>query len=366
MTEDLKQNTQDLTTDKLVKDKKMHYMTVIKESVGGPGLERQLNEIGSSAMKKMSEFGKRMQAPVNESLGSLGKDSTLSKLLNEATIKTTELNPNSVTNSKLYKMIPFPPLRKYLLRTYVQEFQSESSKVNAIFDNLNEGKENLLEKMIMLESQYKMLQEVMADVNLEIELAQQLRDELKSQDVESMDESEKQKYNRAENRIARKQRDLETKKAAINQFFISINQTFDVQQLLTDSIDSILDVGPMVLQNAIMLHAAISTQKQVAESAMNVQQTLGQALEANSELINENADNVAELYKNPAIAIESFEKSFSNLIQAVEKTREAQESGTRIADTMRASLSKMNKEMEPVIHDMESGSERGHTIEQSS
>lgn len=366
MTEDLKPKAQaqDVTTANLVKDKAMHYMTVIKDSSGGPSLERKLNEIGAGSVKRISEFHKRTEGYVNQTVSSIGKDSPIAALLNEATIKTTELNPSSVTNSKLYRLIPFAPVRKYLLRGYVENFQSESSKVNSIFDNLSDGKEALLEQMIILEDQYRMLKEIVADINLEIELTTQLREELKQQDVSLMDETEKRKYERAENRLARKQRDLETKKVAVNQFFISINQTFDVQQLLTDSIDSILDVGPLVLRNAIMLYKAISVQKNVAESANNVQKTLGKAMEANSELINENADNVAELYNNPVIAFESFEKSFGNLMSAVAKTSEAQASGTKIADQMRDSLSSMNKAMQPVVEEMESSSDRGVTIEQ--
>lgn len=286
----------------LLKDRVTHYMTVVKDSIGGPQLDQELNAIGAKSTARIAELRGTMQASVDAALPSLGKDSELAKIINEATIKTTELNPNSVTTSFLYKWVPVPVVRKFLLRGYVENFQSESGKVQTIFDNLLGGKEHLLEKMIMLQNQYRTLKETIAEVNADITMTVQLQEELNAKDTSNMDESEKTKYERALNRVARKHRDLETKKAAINQFFMSIDQTFNVQQMLTDSIDSILDVGPLVLQNAIMLHSAIDAQRQVTEAAQSAQASLAESLEANGRLMKQNATDVAELYNNPVIA----------------------------------------------------------------
>lgn len=331
----------------LLKDRVTHYMTVVKDSIGGPQLDQELNAIGAKSTARIAELRGTMQASVDAALPSLGKDSELAKIINEATIKTTELNPNSVTTSFLYKWVPVPVVRKFLLRGYVENFQSESGKVQTIFDNLLGGKEHLLEKMIMLQNQYRTLKETIAEVNADITMTVQLQEELNAKDTSNMDESEKTKYERALNRVARKHRDLETKKAAINQFFMSIDQTFNVQQMLTDSIDSILDVGPLVLQNAIMLHSAIDAQRQVTEAAKNSQSTIAGSLEANARLMKQNASEIAELYNNPVIAMESFEKSFQDLVEAMAITRDAQAKGTEIAVEMTKGLKVMNEKFAP-------------------
>lgn len=331
----------------LLKDRVTHYMTTVKESIGGPQLDQELNTIGAKSTARIAELRGTMQVSVDAALPSLGKDSELAKIINEATIKTTELNPNSVTNGLMYKFIPIPVVRKFLMRGYVEKFQSESGKVQTIFDNLIGGKEHLLEKMIMLQNQYRDLKETVADVDADIIMTTQLQEELTAQDTTGFDDSEKEKYERALNRVARKHRDLETKKAAINQFFMSIDQTFNVQQMLTDSIDSILDVGPLVLQNAIMLHSAIDAQRQVAEAAKNAQSAIAGSLEANARLMKANASEVAELYNNPVIAMASFEKSFQDLVEAMNITREAQAKGTEIAVEMTKGLKVMNEKFTP-------------------
>ncbi len=335
------------STQNLLKDRVTHYMTTVKESIGGPQLDQELNTIGAKSTARIAELRGTMQVSVDAALPSLGKDSELAKIINEATIKTTELNPNSVTNGLMYKLLPIPAVRKFLMRGYVENFQSQSGKVQTIFDNLIGGKEHLLEKMIMFQNQYRELKETVADVDADIIMTTQLQEELTAQDTTGFDDSEKEKYERALNRVARKHRDLETKKAAINQFFMSIDQTFNVQQMLTDSIDSVLDVGPLVLQNAIMLHSAIDAQRQVAEAAKNAQGAIAGSLEANAQLMKQNASEVAELYNNPVIAMESFEKSFQDLVEAMNITREAQAKGTEIAVEMTKGLKVMNEKFTP-------------------
>lgn len=332
----------------LIKDGVTHYLSVIDGSHGGPALERELNTIGSSSTSKVNEFKGKMQVSIDAALPSLGKKSELASIINEATIKTTELNPNHVTNGFLYKYIPITALRKFLLRGYVENFQSESGKVQTIFDNLIDGKEHLLEKMIMLEGQYRDLKEIVADVNVDIEITNQLREALNNKSKDGMEPQEITKHERAQNRIARKSRDLETKKAAINQFFMSIDQTFNIQQMLTDSIDSVLDVGPLVLQNAIMLHSAIDAQRQVAEAANNAQDAISASLEANARLVKQNAEEVTKLYNNPVVAMESFEKSFKDLEEAMAITKKAQDEGTKVADEMTRGLRVLNEKFKLV------------------
>lgn len=330
-----------------IQERVSHYMSAVKESIGGPEMEQMLNTIGAKSTKRIAELRNTMQASADAALPSLGKDSELAGIINEATIKTTELNPNSITNSKLYRWIPVPALKKRLLRGYVENFQSESGKVQTIFDNLIDGKEHLLEKMIMLQGQYRALKETQAELNADIIMTEQLANELESVSSSDMEESEKAKHERALNRVARKRRDMETKKAAINQFFMSIDEMFVIQQMLTDSIDSILEVGPLVLQNAIMLHSVIDTQKQVMSAAKNTQDAISASLEANARLMKENAQNVAELHNNPVIAMEAFEKSFADLEEAVAITRDAQNKGTAIANSMTKSLKALNEKFAP-------------------
>lgn len=177
--------------------------------------------------------------------------------------------------------------------------------------------------------------------------------ELDALDTSNMDESEVNKYKAAQNKVARRIRDLETIKVAISQFFVSINQTFEVQVQLNQAIDSIRTVGPIVLQNAIMIHSAINAQKQSAQAVKETSEAIGNALEQNADMVKENAENVADLYNNPVIALDKLESSYAKLEEAVNTTRKAREESTVKAREMTQRLVEMNRSFQPVVDEVE-------------
>jgi uncharacterized protein YaaN involved in tellurite resistance len=328
-------------------------MTVIAQSDGGPSVERELNAVGADAIGRMNSARELMKTSVERALPSMSKDSPLAKTVNDAVIATTELNPNTVTSSFLFKYVPIPFVRKMLLKGYVENFQSSEDKVQLIFDNLQGGKEALLEDALDLESQYKTLREASAALDRGIEVTELAQLELDKLDVSTMDEFDQNKYKAAASKLARRNRELHTAKSAIGQFFISINQTFETNILLNESIDSICSIGPMVLQNAIMLHAAINRQKQVIAATQNAKNAINEAMLQNARTVNQNAKDVAELYNDPVIAIETFKESFNELQEAIRTTATARDKSTDVAKQMVLELKAMDESMAPVNAQLE-------------
>ena len=323
-------------------------IAVIESSNGGPSLSMELDKIGAESIRRAAGTNEHMQTAVNDALPSLAQDSPLAKLLNDATIMTTELNPNYVKKNWLYK-IPFPALRRYVMRGYVEKFQSESGKVTTIFDNLRGGKEALLLKMIELESQYQSLMATYGQVERDMAIAYVTQEKLDAMDISDADMQTKQKYEKAQNKVARKLRDLATIKTAIFQFFISIDQTFNVQEQLSQSIDSLLQVGPVVLNNAIMINSAITQQQQIAKQVERTQGALSEAMLENAKLVEDNAETVADLYNNPVLAMDKLEESYTRLENAVNKTREAQRNATVASREMTTKLESMNDKFKGLV-----------------
>jgi uncharacterized protein YaaN involved in tellurite resistance len=336
-----------------IQEEASNVMQVIEKSSGGPSLERELNMIGEDTIKRAMSSQSMMQSSVNKALPELGKSSPMAKIINEATLITAEVNPSKVTQSFLFKILPFAPVRRALLRGYVENFQSNQSKVQGVFDNLESAKEKLLEKMIELEEQYNSLRETYGSTERDVVVCKAVQEKLDGVDVSSLDDLDKRKYDMSQNKVARRLRDLETIKAAIGQFFISIDQTFEVQVQLNQGIDSIRQVGPIVLQNAIMINAAISQQKEVADAVKGVSDQLGQAMRENARMVKGNAQTVADIYNNPVIALEDLQASYDDLNEAIEITRKARDESTEKARSMTVQLEKMNDVFKPVAKDIE-------------
>lgn len=318
------------------------FISVIEKSEGGPALELALNKIGEQSLKSAKRSQQMMQEEAMKVLPELNSDSPLSKSIIEANEKTTALNPNTLTESLLYK-IPFPGLQSYLAKRYIGNFQDQNQQVQGIFEALERGKDKLLMRMIDLKNQYETLKKDDTELLIDIEACKNLAQWIEKLDFDAMDNIEKMKYQLAENKIGRRIRDLTTIRSAIQQFFVSINQTMQNQSLLSETIDSLQTVGPYVLQNAIIIHAAINEQKQVAEAVNTVQNTISTAMEQNASMIKENAELTAEMYSNPVIAIESLKKSYAELQDAVDITHNAMLESTENAKAITAELENMQE-----------------------
>jgi uncharacterized protein YaaN involved in tellurite resistance len=341
------QETKTAVTDKLVKESAQNLLSTIKSSEGGPALERELNVMGADAIKRARNLQTVMSSAVADALPQLESDSELATIIDETVLVTDQINPNSVTKKWLYK-IPVKPLRMFLVKRYIADFESTSGKINGMFDALEAGKEQMLQKMLELEAQWRSLKETDNSLQIEIQVAEEVQQALIDMDTSSLSEYDKEKYEAAAAKVARKLRDFQTIRVAISQFYVSIKQTADVQTQLDEAIDSLRLVGPIIFQNAVMINAAITQQKKISGAVNSVSESLGNALAANARVTKQNAEEVASLYNNPVLAMDKMELAFQDLNDAVNITRQARLDATSSARDMADSLKVMNKKFEPI------------------
>ncbi len=334
-------------TDKKLPARANEIVQVIEKTENAPELEMALERLAGQSLEQAKRLRDRMQVSMTKVLPELEGDSPLAKAILEANEKVMALNPNRVMGSFLYKL-PIQPVRKWLVKNYLENFKEQNEQVMMIFNDLQAGRDDLMRKMIELKYQYQELTATKKEVESDIEALKEVQKYLDGLNTSSMDEVEKYKYEIARNKVDRKIRDLTTILAAIQQFFASIHQTMNTQSLLNEQIDSIMTVGPMVLQNAIMIHAAISKQKAVADAARQVQQTLSDAMASNAALIEQNAQDVAQMYNNPVIAMDKLKESYDRLRNAVETTRKAMEESSQSARKMTQELEHLQEEFRPV------------------
>ena len=322
------------------------YYKDIMDSDGGPMMELSLNKIGSQAMKVANNTKTLMQTKVGDLLNNMeGKSPVANELVN---LRTTmdDLNPHSLSNSTMFKIMP-DFLKKWMLKNYISKFQTNQDHIEAIFNGLREGKDTLLEKIIDLDEQYKQLKSADKAVRNDIYLGELLWEKLDAQEEESV------KLDSAKNKIARRIRDLEVAKQAIAQFFVSIQQTVKNNQLLSESIDSALFVGPMVLINALNIQAALAHQKKVSEALNTFQEGLGNMMEQNAAAIEEQTSNIGDLYNNPVVGLEHLQKSYDKLSSAVSKANEIMKTSTQKARETSKELDNLTQKFDVLIESNE-------------
>ena len=267
----------------------------------------------------------------------------------EANMITQKINPSSVTNSKLYKLLPFDSVKKKLLRSYVTNVVSTEQQFKSIFLNLEGAYGDSIERSVRLEMQYQKLQEVLELVDEDIAVLEVTWERYEKVDVKSLSEPEKIKHGTIINQIARVIRDMETGRTAVEQFLVGINQTHSTEDVVQDSMRSILNIGPLIMKNAILLQDSIAKQGELIDVSSAIQETMGRMLVANAEAMEINAEQAAKLYNEPVIAIKHFADSHKSLTNAVRTFEEAKNQGTLEARKVTEELRANRKALAPLL-----------------
>jgi len=337
--------------EKTLNNRQEAIYSEIINSDGGPMMEINLNKIGLEAMKIANNTKSLMQSKVGDLLNNMEGESPVANELIHLRTTMDELNPHSLSNNTFFRMMP-TFIKRFMMKNYVSKFQSNKNHVEAIFNGLREGKDKLLEKMIELDEQYKELQKADKAVRNDIYLGEILWKKLnESENIDS--EVQNQKLENAKNKIARRIRDLEVAKQAIAQFFVSIQQTVKNNHLLSESVDSALFVGPMVLINALNIQAALAHQKKVSNALNTFQEGLGNMMEQNASAIEEQTQNIGDLYNNPVVGLESLQSSYDKLSNAVNKANEIMKESTQKARDTSKELDNLTKKFDLLIESNE-------------
>lgn len=342
----------EVSKQELLKDKRANeIVAVVKSSKGGPGLELELNGITGPAFTRAEELRETMAPAVKRAGQTLGGDSNLAKQIEEAVLVSEAINPNSIKNSFLFKYVPSKAVRKWVIKQYATGIPSHEKQANAVWANLRVGKEETLREMLILSKQYENLIEVDEFLDSEIASTKTAMNQLQAVDTTGFAQREQDKYELAVNKVSRVHRDLINIKAATAQFFTSIDEIVKSNSPLIDSVDSILFVGPLVVDNAMMINSSLNKRKAVISAAQSASKMIGEGLKDNAAMVKQGALDIQKLHEDPVIGIEDFEQSFKDLQEAVQIGRETIANSTAKANEMSAALEKMTNEFKTAIDD---------------
>jgi len=294
-----------------------------------------------------------MKGNVSSLLKGLDGKSPAGEKLLELRSTMDQLNPHSLHNSWWFSWMPNTVKRKAVSR-FVRQYQPMQSHVEAIFDGLRNGKDDLLESNLALEQQYNEIAAAKKEIESEIYIGELFIQQVDVQDAETPAEDlqEKQKFATVKNQAMRRIRDLRTMEQASVQFFISIDQTIATNSLLDESIDSALTVGPMVMNNALRIQAALAQQATIKDAVQQFQAGLGDMMAQNAGTIEKAAQEVGDLYNNPVIALEKMEEGFDRLMNAVKIANDTMSTSTAKARETSDRLADMTAQLSPVADGM--------------
>lgn len=332
-----------------IREKSDNLMTDIKEK-SLPSVISTIDGLSKSSSEKIANLNGGMEKSIRDLVHDLDGESVIANQMLDLRENMDKLNPNALSNSFLLKIAP-KVIKRHIIKNFIHQYVPMRDHVNKIFEGLQAGLDDILMLNVTMQHQYDDLEEAMKGVQADIYLCEDTLERVMEfqKSVDTSDQREVNKVEQAKSQLSRKIRDLRTKELAVNQFFLTIEQAFNNNQLTIEQIKSALDIGPMIMDNAIRIQSGLATQQKVKVALQEFAKGMNNMMAENARQTKEISESMVDLYNNPMLALDTMKNSFDNLISSIETTQNAMVNSTDIALNAATELKKMNTELAPTI-----------------
>ena len=303
-----------------------------------------LMNLGAEAQQNASRKLDLLKGKVGDLLNELeGDGSKIPKDLVQLRMLLDKINPHKIEKkgffSKLLGKVPGVGDR---LKEIAIRYESVQTQIDLIVNSIREGKDTLLRDNISLEQLYDDVKGQQVAVQKNAYLGELLLGELEKRSAQTTDPVLKQKLQMAMHSIAMRVQDLRTMEQVNLQFFVSIDLTTNNNTLLSQAVDRTLTVTTNVITVGLAIATALANQKRTMEATLATQEYAGQILASNAASIRQQTSDIAKMYSNPVLALEHVQKSYDDLISAIDEVEKVKSQGIETAKKGIAKLSSMS------------------------
>jgi uncharacterized protein YaaN involved in tellurite resistance len=306
-----------------------------------------LMNLGSEAQQNASRKLELLKGKVGTLLNDLdGEGAKIPKYLVDLRMMLDKINPHKIEKkgffSKLLGKVPGVGDR---LKEIAVRYESVQTQIDIIVNNIREGRDTLIRDNISLEQLYDDVKAQQLSVQKNAYLGELLVAELEKRVAVTTDPTLKQKLEMALHAIAMRVQDLRTMEQVNMQFFVSIDLTTNNNHLLAQAVDRTLTITTNVITVGLAIAAALANQKRTMEATKATQEYAGNILASNAAAIRQQTSEIAQMYNSPVLALEKVQKSYDDLIAAMDEVEKVKRQGIETAKKGMAQLSGMSQSL---------------------
>ncbi len=303
-----------------------------------------LMNLGAEAQQNASRKLELLKSKVGTLLSDLdGEGAKIPKDLVDLRMMLDKINPHKIEKkgffSKLLGKVPGVGER---LKEIAIRYESVQTQIDVIVNNIREGRDTLIRDNISLEQLYDDVKSQQLAVQKNAYLGELIIAELEKRVASTTDPNMKQKLEMALHAIAMRVQDLRTMEQVNMQFFVSIDLTTNNNHLLAQAVDRTLTVTTNVITVGLAIAAALANQKRTMEATKATQEYAGNILASNAAAIRQQTSEIAQMYNNPVLALEKVQKSYDDLMAAMDEVEKVKRQGIDTAKQGMARLSNMS------------------------
>lgn len=306
-----------------------------------------LMNLGSEAQQNASRKLELLKGKVGTLLNDLdGEGAKIPKDLVDLRMMLDKINPHKIEKkgffSKLLGKVPGVGDR---LKEIAVRYESVQTQIDIIVNNIRDGRDTLIRDNISLEQLYDDVKFQQVAVQKNAYLGELLIAELEKRVAATTDPTLKQKLEMALHAIAMRVQDLRTMEQVNMQFFVSIDLTTNNNHLLAQAVDRTLTVTTNVITVGLAIAAALANQKRTMEATKATQEYAGNILASNAAAIRQQTTEIAQMYNSPVLALEKVQKSYDDLMAAMDEVEKVKRQGIETAKKGMAQLSDMSQSL---------------------
>lgn len=280
------------------------------------------NDVAEDTMNTTSRFLSKSEAELSGGLKSFkavtkkaDNEADVANQLSDLRLLMEEMRPTEKNmKGKILGFIPFGQD----IRSYVARFESRQKHVQAIYNSLEESRQDLVLDVVAIESEQFILRNKGTKYNQLLSFTVELKKEVERviNDPET-DERLAQHLNvKVLPEVNRKISDLQTALALAFQQFLTLNVAAETSDSLCSAIESTKNVAIPALMNAAKTAQLLDSQKRAADQVTATRDTTERMMIDNSELLKQNAETVYRLSNDSAVSIDAISKSLDAALEA--------------------------------------------------
>jgi uncharacterized protein YaaN involved in tellurite resistance len=309
------------------------------------------------------QFGVGMQGKISEFADSVlsevkARDSgQAGKLLTDLMLHIKELKVDDAAGrGGFLSKLPLVGSMVDSARRFMSRYQSVSTQIVKIVEELDRTKARLLKDVDMLEGLYARNREYFDEIGLYIAAGEQklaeLRDsmlpELKARAADGSDPMDAQRFKdmaQLASRLDKKLNDLRLSRTVALHAGPQIRLVQNANHELAEKIQtSVLNTIPL-WKNQMVMAIGILRQKQALEFQKEVSNTTRELLEKNAEMLKEGSIEAAKEAERGIVDIETLKKVNAELISTIDETLKIQRDGAIKREQAKSELERIEREL---------------------
>lgn len=303
----------------------------IEEGLGDPSLSLELSNFGRDDQKSVADNIDLLDTPMRQVLGNFqgetGKTKTVPQTLVEYRSQLEGLNPGSIEKKWWAKGLSWVPvvgpfIVNRLIGSKLRElyFENESIRqnVNGTVKLLLDQCDKVLGTAVSLSKVYKNVETANIGVAKRAYQGEYILEGMIRKMNEAKGTPNEVLWRELASRWASRVQNMRLSEQSNLQSMSGVSTTITNLGDLRTAIDDMIIIGEPMLKTSMALRVGISVAQQGIEAIKTTGEFLGDTLLSNAQMIKKQTITIAEIRKNPLIALSKVKASYDELMSALD------------------------------------------------